>query len=63
MCVCLTILSGGLKSEKKEQFRDASSEKKFQLSSLLALCLIFTILVLFSQDNALFASKSKINVF
>ena len=29
----------------------------------LALCVIFTILVSFSQDNALFASKAKINVF
>ena len=28
-----------------------------------ALCVIFTILVSFSQDNALFASKAKINVF
>ena len=31
--------------------------------SLLALCVIFTILVSFSRDNALFASKAKINVF
>ena len=30
---------------------------------LLALCVIFTILVSFSRDNALFASKAKINVF
>ena len=28
-----------------------------------ALCVIFTILVSFSRDNALFASKAKINVF
>ena len=27
------------------------------------LCVIFTILVSFSRDNALFASKAKINVF
>ena len=29
----------------------------------VALCVIFTILVSFSWDNALFASKAKINVF
>ena len=29
----------------------------------LPLCVIFTILVSFSQDNELFASKAKINVF
>ena len=28
-----------------------------------ALCVIFTILVSFSRDNALFASKAKINIF
>ena len=28
----------------------------------IALCVIFTILVSFSRDNALFASKAKINV-
>ena len=28
-----------------------------------ALCVIFTILVAFSRDNALFASKAKINIF
>ena len=31
--------------------------------SYIALCVIFTILVSFSHDNALFASKAKINVF
>ena len=33
------------------------------LSIVRALCVIFTILVSFSRDNALFASKAKINVF
>ena len=32
-------------------------------SQVHTLCVIFTILVSFSQDNALFASKAKINVF
>ena len=35
----------------------------FGLSFAVALCMIFVILVSFSQDNALFASKAKINVF
>ena len=30
---------------------------------IITLCVIFTILVSFSRDNALFASKAKINVF
>ena len=30
---------------------------------IFALCVIFTILVSFLRDNALFASKAKINVF
>ena len=34
----------------------------FHLPCPLALCVIFTILVSFFRDNALFASKAKINV-
>ena len=35
----------------------------FKILAAFALCVIFTILVSFSRDNALFASKAKINVF
>ena len=33
------------------------------LTGRLTMCVIFTILVSFSRDNALFASKAKINIF
>ena len=37
--------------------------EQFWILVVLALCAIFTILVSFLRDNALFASKAKINVF
>ena len=37
--------------------------KNFALLQCLALCVIFTILVSFSRDDARFASKAKINIF
>ena len=38
-------------------------EEEVESIVMVALCVIFTILVSFSQDTALFASKAKINVF
>ena len=47
-----------LKSQENVKYTHAYKEIKST-----ALCVIFTILVSFSQDNALFASKAKLNVF
>ena len=38
-------------------------EEEDSIGKMHALCVIFTILVSFSRDNALFASKAKIKVF
>ena len=40
-----------------------SNIRRHSRYTYIALCVIFTILVSFSRDNALFASKAKINVF
>ena len=47
--------------EKSRRFRSAAYVDATVVTC--ALCVIFTILVSFSQENALFASKAEINVF
>ena len=48
-----------------QQSADFDLKNDFSCPSLyrVALCVIFTILVSFSQNNVLFASKTKINIF
>ena len=54
-------------NNKIKQTADKKSVNNTHVSimhlQMKALCVIFTILVSFSRDNALFASKAKINVF
>ena len=52
--------SGLRKKEAATSF--VFSTKWIQLATTYTLCVIFTILVSLTQDNALFASKAKINV-
>ena len=50
-------------TDKKLQQHSACIDKMLSRWEGGALCVIFTILVSFSRDNAQFASKAKINVF
>ena len=48
---------------QQTEFEMIGFELPISLFSSVSLCVIFTILVSFSRDNALFASMAKINVF